>query len=159
MVTDQIEREVLIEAPVERVWELLTEAEYLGAWFGDAGAEIDLRPGGAMQLRWVKYGTTNGRVEVVERPHRFAYRWFSPDDLAASSTAAGDGPLPGNSTLVEFTLAEEGGATRLRVVESGFAALGGTEARRTEQVDDHTSGWARELDELIALAAQTAVGR
>ena len=47
MVPDQIERETVIAAPVERVWALLTEAEHLGRWFGDAGAEIDLRPGGA----------------------------------------------------------------------------------------------------------------
>jgi uncharacterized protein YndB with AHSA1/START domain len=51
MVPDQIERETVINAPVERVWELITEAEHLGRWFGDAGAEIDLRPGGAMILR------------------------------------------------------------------------------------------------------------
>jgi uncharacterized protein YndB with AHSA1/START domain len=43
---DRIERKALINAPQERVWELLTEAEHLGRWFGDAGAEIDLRPGG-----------------------------------------------------------------------------------------------------------------
>ena len=48
MVPDRIERETLINAPSERVWALITEAQHLGRWFGDAGAEIDLRPGGAM---------------------------------------------------------------------------------------------------------------
>ena len=52
MIPDRIERETVINAPVERVWELITEAEHLGRWFGDAGAEIDLRPGGALVLRW-----------------------------------------------------------------------------------------------------------
>ena len=50
MTADQIERETTIAAPVERVWSLITEAEHLGKWFGDAGAEIDLRPGGALRL-------------------------------------------------------------------------------------------------------------
>jgi uncharacterized protein YndB with AHSA1/START domain len=31
---DRIEREVTIDAPPERVWELVTEAEHLGRWFG-----------------------------------------------------------------------------------------------------------------------------
>ena len=43
MTEDRIERDVLIDAPVERVWALITQAEHLGTWFGDAGADIDLR--------------------------------------------------------------------------------------------------------------------
>ena len=58
MSTDQIEREVTIEAPVERVWALITEPEHVGTWFGDAGAEIDLRPGGDIEFRWHEHGNT-----------------------------------------------------------------------------------------------------
>ena len=105
--TDRIEREVLIAAPVERVWTLITSAEHLGRWFGDAGAEIDLRPGGALELRWRDHGTVHGRVEAVEPPHRFAYRWLSRAPPAAE-------PTPANSTLTEFTLAAEGDGTRCR---------------------------------------------
>ena len=60
MAPDQIERETLIAAPVERVWALLTEAEHIGRWFADAGAEIDLRPGGALAMRWERDGTVRG---------------------------------------------------------------------------------------------------
>ena len=49
--TDRIESDVLIAAPVERVWDLITRADHLGRWFGNAGAEVDLRPGGALSLR------------------------------------------------------------------------------------------------------------
>lgn len=114
--TDRIERDVLIAAPVERVWDLITTAEHLGRWFGDAGAEIDLRPGGRLTLRWHDSGAVDGRVEVVEPPRRFAYRWQHSGDPAAELT-------PANSTFVDFTLAAEGGGTRVAVVESVFAAL------------------------------------
>src|SRR3954447_15980504 len=107
--TDRIERDVLIAAPVERVWELITTAEHVGRWFGDAGAEIELRPGGALSLSWREHGTIHGRVEVVEPPRRFAYRW-----LAAIGSQAE--PTPGNSTLTEFTLVAEGDGTRVAVV-------------------------------------------
>lgn len=142
MVADQIERETVINAPVERVWELITEAEHLGRWFGDAGAEVDLRPGGAMVLRWTEHGTSHGRVVAVEPHSRFAYRW------APFKEPGGEEPVEGNSTLVEFTLQAEGDATRLRVVESGFASLATSDEQRANNLNGNTRGWELETDEL-----------
>ncbi len=150
--SDRIEREILIAAPIERVWELITSAEHLGRWFGDAGAEVDLRPGGPMSLRWHDSGTVHGRVEAVARPHRFAFRWV----LAGEPDAE---PTPANSTLTEFTLAAEGDGTRVAVVESGFEALDVDAAERAALLASHTNGWAAELDELAAHALVVAAGR
>jgi len=150
--TDRIERHVLIAAPVERVWELITTAEHLGRWFADAGAEIDLRPGGAMSLTWQGQGTVHGRVETVEPPHRFAYRWLHTSDAPEQAT-------PANSTLTEFTLAAEGGGTRVSVVESGFDALDLDDAARSELFGSHSRGWAIELGELVDHAAGFPAGR
>ena len=151
MAPDQIERETTIAAPVERVWSLLTEAEHIGAWFGDAGAEIDLRPGGAVVLRWAEHGTVHGEVVTVEPPRRFAYRW-------AASTTQGDAELvPGNSTLVEFTLDSDGDSTRLRVVESGFAALDVSDEERARKVAGNTEGWQSELGDLREYAERVTV--
>jgi uncharacterized protein YndB with AHSA1/START domain len=142
MVPDQIERQTVINAPVERVWQLITAAEHLGQWFGDAGAEIDLRPGGAIVLRWAGYGSNRGRVVAVEPHSRFSYRW------APFKDPGGEEPVDGNSTLVEFTLQPEGDATRLRVVESGFASLATSEEQRAKNFDGNTDGWERETGEL-----------
>ena len=150
MVPDQIERETVIDAPVERVWELITQPEHVGRWFGDAGAEIDLRPGGEMVLRWAEHGTTHGRVEAVEPHTRFSYRW------APFKEPAGEEPVAGNSTLVEFTLAPEGDATRLRVVESGFASLATSDEQRSANHASNTGGWRHELDELRDYATKVA---
>ena len=150
MVPDHIERETVIDAPVERVWELITQAEHLGRWFGDAGAEIDLRPGGAMALRWTEHGTTRGRVVAVEPHTRFSYRW------APFKDPSGDEPGEGNSTLVEFTLQPEGDGTRLRVVESGFASLATSDARRQQNLKDNTEGWEFETGELRSYAEKVS---
>jgi uncharacterized protein YndB with AHSA1/START domain len=139
---DSIEREVVIEAPVERVWELVTKAEHLGRWFGDAGAEVDLRPGGALELRWTEHGASRGRVEAVEPPRLFVFRWAPYKD------PGGVDPTDGNSTRVEFTLSEEGDGTRLRVVESGFDALDTSEEQRSKNLEGNTEGWRLELGEL-----------
>lgn len=150
MVTDQIERETVIDAPVERVWELITEPEHVGRWFGDAGAEIDLRPGGEMVIRWAEHGDNHARVVAVEPHTRFSYRW------APFKNPAGGEPVEGNSTLVEFTLVPEGGATRLRVVESGFGSLATTDEQRAANHAGNTEGWQVELDELVGYAAKVA---
>ena len=147
---DSIEREVTIEAPVERVWALVTEAEHLGRWFGDAGADVDLRPGGALELRWSEYGTSRGRIEAVQPRSRFAFRW------APFKDPGGVEPTDGNSTLVEFTLSPEGEGTRLRVVESGFAALDCSDEQRRKNLESNTEGWQMELGELKEYAVTVA---
>ena len=150
MVPEQIERETVIAAPVERVWALLTEAEHLGRWFGDAGAELDLRPGGAVSLTWEQHGTVHGRVVEVDAPRRFSYRWAV---LRESQSE----PVEGNSTLVEFTLEAEGDATRLRVVESGFDTLFADPEKSAKRYEDNTKGWGSELAELADYAERVAV--
>ena len=151
MVRDRIERETFINAPIERVWALITEAQHLGRWFGDAGAEIDLRPGGAMVVRWAEHGASRGRVVAVEPHTRFSYRW------APFKDPGGEEPDEGNSTLVEFTLQPEGDATRLCVVESGFGSLAASEEQRATNVKGNTEGWERETGELREYARKVAV--
>ena len=136
MPTDRIERETFIEAPVERVWEIVTEPEHVGRWFSD--------------VTWQEHGTVHGRVEAVERPSRFAVRW---------AVQMGSEELEGYSTLVEFTLAPEGEGTRLRVVESGFDALDMPEADRIAKVDGNAEGWQIELGHLADYVAHPAVMR
>ncbi len=131
--SDTIEREITINAPLERVWELVTQPEHVGSWFGDAGAEIDLRPGGAIKVIWKDAGEIDGRVDRVEPPTLFSWRW---DQGKAGST------------LVEFTLAPAGEGTLLRVVESGFNSLAATAEERRAKFDSHTEGWGIELGHL-----------
>jgi len=136
---DRIERSVLIAAPVERVWAIVTRAEHLAAWFSET-AEVDLRPGGALTLGWKEHGTYACTVERVEPPTTFAWRGpIAPD-------------RPGDTTLVEFTLAPEGAGTRLTVVETGFAALGMSEAEQDHHREDNVDGWKIKTEELRAYA-------
>ena len=149
MTPDQIERETVIDAPVERVWSVLTEAEHISGWFAERGAEIDLRPGGLLTMHWNEWPTTRARVEAVEPPHRFAYRW-------TAHFAAADEPAEGNSTLVEFTLTPTPDGTRLRVVESGFAALATGDDERKRNYDDNVGGWKQVLAQFEAHIAKVA---
>jgi uncharacterized protein YndB with AHSA1/START domain len=151
MTEDRIERDVLIDAPVERVWALITQAEHLGKWFGDAGAEIDLREGGELELRWEEHGTSRGRIERVDEPTAFAFRW------APFKDPGGVESVDGNSTLVEFTLVPDGDGTRLRVVETGFASLGTSPDQQAKNFESNSEGWSFELGELADYATKVRV--
>src|SRR5437764_8663916 len=107
MSRQRIERTISIDAPVDVVWAVVTEPEHIRGWFSDA-VELDLRPGGALVLRWEGSAPVRGRVERVEPPRAFAFRWVA----GRGADLAGD-----NATLVEFTLEPDGAATRLTVVE------------------------------------------
>lgn len=145
MSEDRIERETLIAAPPERVWTLVAQP---GFWVADEASlpGTVAKEGESMVAKNAEYGEFPVRVEKVEPPTYLAYRWasaFPGEELRAN-----------NSTLVEFTLASEGDGTRLRVVESGFAALSGSEELRGRAVKDNTVGWPQELGALKVRAEE-----
>ena len=136
MNNDIIEREITIAAPVEKVWAVLTESDHIGMWFGTGNpVQIDLRPGGIMELDHGTHGAYTTTIVTVDPPHAFSYRWASayPGVLATEN----------NSTLVEFTLKESGDCTLLRVVESGFASIVIPPERQSSAgYESHSQGWA-----------------
>jgi uncharacterized protein YndB with AHSA1/START domain len=147
MVGDRIEREVLVEAPIDVVWEVISQPEQIVHWFSDE-ADLDLRPGGEGILTFEmkatnQPGTFHLRFEAVEPPRRLTYRWMYP---------RGEEPRLGNSMLVEFTLAEEGDKTRLTVVESGLDLMPWPRDEKQGYADSHGKGWAQHLERLSSYA-------
>jgi uncharacterized protein YndB with AHSA1/START domain len=138
VVPDRISREVVIDAPPEAVWAIVTEPRHVARWFSDEAA-IDLRAGGAMLLTWHGHGAYRARVETVDPPRTFAFRWLRRED---------NEPGEGTSTLVEFTLEPEGAGTRLRVVETGFRGLAWPEDDKARYADENAQGWSHEFDQL-----------
>src|ERR1700728_3088721 len=101
-----IEREVLIEAPVEVVWRMITEPDQITQWFADR-VELVAEPGAH---GYMGFGDQGGPVvvETVDPPKHFSFRW---------NHTPGEEPVAGNSMLVEFTLTPEGDErNRLRAV-------------------------------------------
>ena len=132
---DRIERTVTLTCAPREVWQALTTADGLSAWFGER-ASIDLRVGGAASMTFASGMTVEMRIERVEEPTLFAYTWQLPD-------LPTDDP---RRTYVEFTLAPDGDGTVLVVVETGFAQL--PVDTRHGSYDSHSEGWTRELAEL-----------
>lgn len=141
---DRIERDILIAAPIQRVWELVSQP----GWFIDDGGprKVELEEGRAV------VELARGRfLVVVQRSDPPAY-------ISCRGT-----PLPGpepdetNSTLVEFTLVEEAGGTRLRVVESGFSKIAPSPEKRRQMLEGNAQGWAKEFAKVKRLAEGSSV--
>ncbi len=148
MSEDRIERETLIEASLERVWSLVAEP---GFWVAEEASMTGTvaKEGLSTVARHSEYGEFPIHVEKVDPPTYVAYRW--------ASAFPGEALREGNSTLVEFTLTPEDGKTRLRVVESGFAALAGSEELRGKALKDNAGGWPQVLDAFKTRAEQSSV--
>jgi uncharacterized protein YndB with AHSA1/START domain len=131
---DRIERETLIEASPERVWQLVTEP---GWWVASSPSGTAVE-GETTVCKNEQYGDFPVRVETVTPRTYVSYRWASAFGGAELSSD--------NTTLVEFTLTPEGAGTRLRVVESGFASLAGPDELRAKAHEDNSGGWVEVLD-------------
>jgi uncharacterized protein YndB with AHSA1/START domain len=148
MSEDRIESETLIAASLERVWSLVAQP---GFWVAEKASlpGTVAREGESMVAKNAEHGDFPIRVEKVEPPTFLAYRW--------ASAFPGEDLREDNSTLVEFTLTPDGDKTRLRVVESGFAALAGSATRRRQAVKDNSGGWPLELGALKTRAEKSSV--
>ncbi|WP_049576103.1 SRPBCC domain-containing protein [Streptomyces sp. SBT349] len=133
---DRIEREIAIAAPAERVWDLISRP----GWFINDGAVIEHRIEDRGDLHIVHdpvHGAFPIRTESLDPPRYAAFRWLAEE---------GEGGGGAASTLVEFWIddARDGGVV-LRVVESGFSSLGGSEEDRRRRIEENTEGWVTEL--------------
>ncbi len=133
--SDRIEREIQIDAPIERVWRLVSEPSW---WIGDGdrSGHVVTREGDLVVVEDPRYGRFHLVAVSSDAPRHLSYRGASAPDPA---------PGEGTSTLVEFFLTEQVGSTLLRVVESGFESLAMAAERRAAAVEENIEGWELQL--------------
>lgn len=106
---------VFPQAP-DRVWRALTEPRAIARWLMDndfqpvLGHRFTFRA--KPQPGWD--GVTYCEVIELDPPRRLAYTWRGGDGKAGPPTL---------DTIVRFTLAPEGGGTRLTLEHTGFSGL------------------------------------
>jgi uncharacterized protein YndB with AHSA1/START domain len=94
---DRIQRVEILPVSRERVWDAITKPEQLSQWFGIV-RDMDFRVGGEINFTWEQERSPYpGIIEVIEPPHRFAFRWNS---YAIGHPELGLAPSP--TTVVEF---------------------------------------------------------
>jgi uncharacterized protein YndB with AHSA1/START domain len=141
-VSDTIERDIFIAAPIEKVWELISVP---GWWINDGTLDLDSVERLADD-RAVVHHPDAGDL-LVERlgadaPRTATFRWLVSGAESQRPDAAEDQFL---YTRVTFTLTPELSGTRLAVTESGFATAAMEEKARRRAHADNSEGWEIEL--------------
>jgi uncharacterized protein YndB with AHSA1/START domain len=128
-----VDKTVVVNAPAEVLYELLTDAEHLVRWMA-ATAEVEAVVGGLIRWTHANGDSCAGRfLELVPaRRVVFTYGWERADV-----------EVPPGSTTVEITLEARGEVTELRLVHRGLAG---------PMADAHAGGWANYLARLAAVA-------
>ena len=131
-----IEREIIVEAPPEVVYEVVSSPEHLRQWWSDE-AELEPTAGAAGHLVFHRAAPELPLVvplTVVDAqpPRRFSFRW---------TYDVGVVPGPGNSMLVTFDLESAGAGTRLTMTETGFRERGWAAAVLEDAYTEHRHGW------------------
>jgi uncharacterized protein YndB with AHSA1/START domain len=153
--TDRIQKEVLLRAPVARVWRALSDSREFGSWFGVefegafapntciTGKIVPTKADAQIaELQKPHEGTSfNFIVERMEPERLLSFRWhpFAVDPSVSYASEP--------TTLVVFELTENEGGTLLTVTESGFDEI--PLARRAKAFEMNEQGWAIQMD-LIA---------
>jgi uncharacterized protein YndB with AHSA1/START domain len=137
-VEDRIEQVITINAPLDRVWELVSEP---GWWVPSTEPTVPGHTPGYQVVRETeKWGRFPVEVVRVEPKTYAAFRW--------ASHVPGAELTPDNTTLVEFWVDPAEGSVRVTVAESGFAALDAPDSVREQSRADNTGGWQEELASL-----------
>jgi len=152
MSMDRIEKEVVLRAPLARVWQAISNADEFGQWFGVRfdGPFVE----GASLTGVITPTTVDDEVARMQEPHagksdtwqivaiepqrRLAFRWH-PYGVEAGVDYSQE-----PTTLVEFTLTETDEGVLLRIVESGFDKI--PEERRASAFEANSQGWAKQTE-------------
>lgn len=152
MSTDRIEKEVVLRAPLERVWRAISDADEFGRWFGvrfDGPFVAGTSVTGVITPTTVDEDVARAQqphagksdiwqIVAVEPHQRLAFRWHP------YAVEPGTDYSQEPTTLVEFTLAETNDGVLLRIVESGFDKI--PVERRASAFEGNSEGWAKQTE-------------
>lgn len=138
---DVIKREIIINAPKEKVYAAIADPQQIVAWFPDE-IEGSLEKGERPVLNFGEHGKNQIYVEATQPHNYFAFRW-----IPGSSNFVGD-VLTRPNTLVEFHIEDTdgNGMSKLTMTETGFAKLPVEVAE--ESFKQNSGGWEFMLDRL-----------
>ena len=147
MLTDRIEKQILLKAPLKRVWRALSDAKEFGDWFGikfDApfvpgailqGVIVGTKVNAEVAKGQKEYEGLSFEIKIEQmQPERlFSFRWH-PGAVEPGYDYSSE-----PTTLVVFTLEKVPDGVQLTVTETGFDQL--PLARRAKAFTANEGGW------------------
>ena len=133
-----IKKEIVIDAPVAKVWEYIVDPKKLARWL--MPNDFEARIGMTFSMECPTGTTIACVVKEILPPEKLVYS-FKSNEMNIE-------------TLVTFLLAPEGNGTRLTLVHSGWDSLPPSE--QEEIAGGFDEGWGRFLGKLEAEFAAAA---
>ncbi|MHC1546903.1 SRPBCC family protein [Phyllobacterium sp. K27] len=147
--SDRIEKNIELNAPIEKVWRALTDHLAFGEWFRvklDGPFVLGQVSSGHITYPSYEHVKWHATVKAMEEPHLFSFTWH-PHAIDPDVDYSAETP-----TLVEFRLQPADKGTRLTVTESGFGAL--PHHRRDEALRSNDGGWEEQVKNIKAYVEQ-----
>lgn len=142
---DRIEKSVDLNAPLDRVWDAITDARQFGEWFRvrlDGPFVLGEEATGSILYPGYEHIVWRATVVAIEPKTLFAFTWL-PYAVDPDADYSAETP-----TRVEFRLEAQGSRTRLTITESGFDKV--PAARRDEAFRMNDGGWTQQAENVRA---------
>ena len=136
-----VQRDVVIAARPETVWELLIDPKQAVRWMGMT-ADFDPRPGGRYRLEVIPDNVASGKFVEIDPPRRLVFTW-------GWETGSGSSVPPGSTTVI-FELERHGNGTLLHFTHRDLP--------NADAAAKHTHGWEHYLERLRTCAAGSDPG-
>jgi uncharacterized protein YndB with AHSA1/START domain len=162
MTTDRIEKQILLRAPLQRVWRALVDSQEFGTWFG-VKFEGPFTPGarvrGTVVGTAVDAGVAQAQKQYASVPFEITVDRIEPERLLSfrwhpNAVEPGVDYTQEPTTLIVFTLEEVTGGVLLTVTESGFDQI--PLERRAQALEANDQGWSIVIQLIDKYLAKTA---
>jgi uncharacterized protein YndB with AHSA1/START domain len=152
MTTDSIRKQILLHAPMSRVWNAISDSAEFGSWFGVRFNE-PFTPG-AKITGYITPTTVDPEIAAMQKPHEgtpfefrieemvperlFSFRWHP----YASEPGRDYSQEP--TTLVTFALESAAEGVQLTLTETGFDQI--PLERRAKAFAANDGGWTHQMN-------------
>ena len=138
--TDSIEKQIELKAPVARVWRALTDFREFGSWFRvrlEGPFEVGKPARGRITYPGYEHLAWEAVVVSMEPERLFSFTWH-PYAVDPNVDYSEETP-----TLVEFRLEKTAAGTLLRLTESGFDKI--PAHRVADALRMNEGGWSEQM--------------
>jgi uncharacterized protein YndB with AHSA1/START domain len=124
-----IRKNIEVDAPVETLWKILTDSEFIRQYMFGCNAETDWKPGSPLLWRGAADGKlyVKGNIVSIDPPHRLAYTIFDPNSTIAD--------IPANYLTMTYSLKKNGAGSVLEITQGDFSTVADGENRYQHSLD------------------------
>jgi|SRR6185312_4766672 len=143
--SDRIEKQIELKAPISRVWKALTNYHEFGEWFRvklEGPFETGKTARGHITYPGYEHYKWEAVVQKMEHERLFSFTWH-PYAIDIKKDYSTETP-----TLIEFRLEKTTSGTLLMLTETGFDKIPSN--RRPEAFRMNDSGWTEQMKNIEA---------